>query len=151
MKPRFLLVALALGALVAAGCGDDGPDATGGTSGAPTCTVPGTEPATFGEGVLPASVPARFPLPEGAVVGSTLLDRANHRTEAALTVRQESPVVVQYYTVSLVSAGYVVDSSAGDPLGRWRIEFSRGDLRGSIDLQSGGSGVTAFVVTFNTC
>ena len=38
--------------------------------------------------------------------------------------------MVQYYTVNLVSSGFVVDSSAGDPLGTWRIEFSRGELRG---------------------
>jgi hypothetical protein len=66
-----------------------------------------------------------------------------------MTLAQEATAVVQYYTVNLVSAGFVVDFSAGDPLGSWRIEFSRGELRGSIVIQPGGSGLAAVVVSLN--
>ena len=59
-----------------------------------------------------------------------MVDRVNHRTEFAFTLAQEATAVVQYYTVSLVSAGFVVDSSEGDTVS-WRIEFSRGELRGT--------------------
>ena len=103
----------------------------------------------FGEGEIPSSVPDDLPVPPGAVVGSTLVDRVNHRTEFALTLAQEADAVVQYYTVNLVSSGFVVDSSAGDPLGTWRIEFSRGELRGDIVIQPGGSGLAAVVVSLN--
>jgi hypothetical protein len=129
----LLLAALCSLALAAAGCGgaDDG------------------EGVVFGEGEIPSSVPDDLPTPPGAVVGSTLVDRVNHRTEFALTLAQEADAVVQYYTVNLVSSGFVVDSSAGDPLGTWRIEFSRGELRGDIVIRSGGSGLAAVVVGLN--
>jgi len=132
---RRMIVVLVLGALVpaAAGCGGD--DAG--------------DPVVFGEGEIPASVPDDLPVPPGAVVGSTMVDRVNHRTEFALTLAQEADAVVQYYTVNLVSSGFVVDSSAGDPLGTWRIEFSRGEVRGDIVIQPGGSGLAAVVVSLN--
>ena len=52
--------------------------------------------------------------------------------------------------MNLVSAGFVVDSSAGDIVS-WRIEFSRGGLRGDMVIQPGGSGLSAVVASFNTC
>jgi len=107
------------------------------------------EPITFGEGKLPASVPKGFPLPEGAVIGSTLVDRVNHRTEFAFTIRAEAAAVIQYYTLNLVGAGYVANRSEGDTLS-WRIEFSRGEVRGTIVIQPGGTGLAAVVVGFNT-
>ena len=128
-----LVLALCSLALGAAGCGGDG----------------GGEPIVFGEGEIPSPVPDDLPIPPGAVVGSTMVDRVNHRTEFAMTLAQEATAVVQYYTVNLVSAGFVVDSSAGDPLGNWRIEFSRGELRGSIVIQPGGPGLAAAVVSLN--
>ncbi|MCU0281147.1 MAG: hypothetical protein MUE66_04820 [Acidimicrobiia bacterium] len=127
-----LVLALCASALGAAGCGGGG-----------------GEPIVFGEGEIPSSVPDDLPIPPGAVVGSTMVDRVNHRTEFAMTLPQEATAVVQYYTVNLVSAGFVVDSSAGDPLGNWRIEFRRGELRGSIVIQPGGPGLAAVVVGLN--
>lgn len=132
-RRAVLLLVVWVLALVAVGCGGD--DAG--------------EPIVFGEGEVPSSVPGDLPIPPGAVVGSTMVDRVNHRTEFALTLAQEADAVVQYYTVNLVSAGFVVDSSAGDPLGSWRIEFSRGELRGGIVIQPGGSGLAAVVVSLN--
>jgi hypothetical protein len=131
LRRIILIVALCAPAALVAGCGGD------------------DEPITFGEGEIPGSVPAGFPVPDGAVVGSTLVDRVSHRTEFALTLRQEATAVVQYYTVSLVRAGYVVDFSEGDRFS-WRIEFSRGELRGSLIVQPGGSGLAAVVVSLNT-
>ncbi len=128
-----LVLALCALALGAAGCGGDD----------------GGEPIVFGEGEIPSPVPDDLPIPPGAVVGSTMVDRVNHRTEFAMTLAQEATAVVQYYTVNLVSAGFVVDFSAGDPLGSWRIEFSRGELRGSIVIQPGGPGLAAVVVGLN--
>lgn len=127
----MFLVALGVLAAALVGCGGD------------------DEPISFGEGKVPASVPADFPVPNGAVVGSTLTDRVNHRTEFAYTIRQEATLVVQYYTVSLVSAGYVVNRSEGD-MYSWRIQFSRGELRGDLVIQPGGSGLAAVVVSLNT-
>ena len=129
---RTLLVIVALGvlAVVVAGCGGD------------------DEPVTFGEGEIPRSVPGDFPVPAGAVVGTTLVDRVNHRTEFRLNLGQDSTAVIQYYTVNLVSAGYVVDRSEGD-LTLWSIEFSRDTLRGNILVQPAGAELTAVVVSIN--
>jgi hypothetical protein len=153
MNYRRLVPVLAFGALafIAAGCGDDGPDATATTSPGATCSVPGADSVVFGEGTLPTSVPGDFPIPADAVVGSTMVDRENRRTEFALALRADASTVVQYYTVSLVSAGFVVNSSGDDALGTWRIEFSRGELLGTVVIQPGGSALAAVVVSFNTC
>ena len=133
MSPRrpYLVVALCVLALVAAACGGGG------------------EPVTFGEGELPSSVPDGFPVPRDAVVGSSMVDRANHRTEFSLTLRGEMADAVHYYTVSLVSAGFVVDRSQGDALA-WRIDFSRGEVRGNLVIRSGGPGLAAVLVGLNT-
>ena len=132
MINRRLVLVLGLSALIllAAGCGDD-------------------DPVTFGEGEIPSSVPDDFPVPAGAVVGSTLVDRVNHRTEFAFTIAQEADAVVQYYTVGLVSAGFVVTSSESG-LDFWQIEFSRGELLGQLIISPGGSGLAAVVASFNT-
>jgi len=131
LQRLLAIVLLGAVAVAATGCGGD------------------DEPISFGEGKIPASVPGDFPVPQGAVVGSTMVDRVNHRTEFALTMAQEATAVVQYYTVNLVSAGFVVDRSEGD-LFSWRIEFSRGELRGNLVIQPGGTGLAAAVVTLNT-
>jgi hypothetical protein len=129
---RTLVPIVALWALAAvvAGCGDDAGS------------------VTFGEGEIPGSVPGDFPVPAGAVVGSTLVDGVNHRTEFRFNVGQGSTAVIQFYTVSLVSAGYVVDRSEGD-LTLWSIEFSRDTLRGSVLVQPAGAEVTGVVVSIN--
>ena len=152
MTARRMLLLGVLGALVlsTAGCGDDGADGTATTSPSPTCTVSGSDPVTFGEGEIPASIPDDFPVPEGAVVGSTLVDRVNHRSEFAFTLAQDANLVLEFYTLNLVSAGFVVDSSQGDTVS-WRIEFSKGGLRGDMVIQPGGSGLSAVVASFNTC
>ena len=152
MTTRRLLLVPALGALflLAAGCGDNHVDTTRITSAAPSCTVSGSEAVTFGEGEIPASIPDDFRVPDGVVVGSSRVDSSNHRSEFAFTRAQEATSVVEFYTVSLVSSGFVVDSSAGDTVS-WRIEFSRGELRGGMVIQPGGSGLSAVVASFNTC
>ena len=80
------------------------------------CLVVGCseEPVAVGEGKMPGSVPGDFPVPAGAVIGATLLDRVNHRTEVRLSVPDEPSRVVRFFTVSLVESGYVVDDFAGD-------------------------------------
>lgn len=125
---RILLVSLVVAAGVAAlaGCGSD-------------------EPVTVLEGEIPRSVPGDFPVPPGAAVGFSIVDRVNHRSEVVLTLTQEVDEVAEYFLVNLVSSGYVVGRSAGDGAG-WVIEFSRGTLRGSIVVEpSGPSAVSARV------
>jgi hypothetical protein len=126
--PLLLLVV----ATFAAGCGDGAEP----------------EPVELGEGAMPSSMPRDFPVPPNAVIGATLIDRINHRTEVTLTMQEEMVPVVQYFQVGLVNAGYVVTRSEGDR-SRWTIEFSKGELLGSIDVNY-NTGVAVLFVEVNT-
>lgn len=133
---RLRAVLLALAALLALGmitsCSDDEP-------------APSVE---FGEGDIPDTFPDDFPIPPNARIGSTLIDRVNHRSEVSMTVATEMDVTVRFFTVGLVNQGFVVDSSEGDA-NSWTVEFSRGELTGRIVLnqQLGGTQVVASVDT----
>lgn len=131
---RRLILAAALvlaASLAAVSCGDDE-----------------GEPIEFGEGEIPRAFPDDFPVPPGAAIGSTLVDRVNHRSEFALVAPTEMTETVQFFLVELVNEGYVVGSSEGSgPL--WSITFTRGDLAGEITLQPQGSGVTQAVASIN--
>ncbi len=134
-EPRraFLVVMLVLlVSLAAAACGDDD-----------------GEPVTFGEGEVPSTFPDDFPIPPGAVIGTTLVDRVNHRSEFALAVPQAVQEVIQFFLVELVNEGYVVDSSEGTTA-LWTITFSDGDLVGEVSMQPQSSGAaTQAVVSIN--
>lgn len=106
------------------------------------------EPLTIGEGAIPGPVPGDFPVPAGAEVGPTRIDRIAHRTEFTLAVPRPVSSVTQYYLVGLVSAGYVVVSSGGDDT-TWDISFSRDSLRGTVAIESAGEGTATVVVSIN--
>ncbi len=133
---RLLAAAVALTALVAA-CGDSGGEGSTGTG-----------RVVFGEGELPATVPSDFPIPAGAVIGTTLVDGINIRTEAEMRVPSEIDVVAQFFSVGFVNNGYVVGDNSNDGT-RWRIEFRRNGVDGEVVLTPAGSGVTQVVVVVN--
>lgn len=108
----------------------------------------GGEEVSFGEGDIPSPVPGDFPVPDGAEVGSTLVDRVNNRTEFRLNIPDGAGAVVRFFTVGLVNAGYVVESSEGDAAA-WSIHFARETLRGTILIESAGPEVTSAVVSIN--
>lgn len=131
------LAALLAISLVVSGCGDDEPAAT-------------TEAVTFGEGVIPDSVPEDFPIPAGAAIGNTLVDRINNKTEFSLTIRSDPTSAVQFFQVGLVNSGYVVESSDGNQT-LWEITFSRGqDLTGSVVFTAPQDDLVAAVVRLST-
>jgi hypothetical protein len=131
------LAALLALTLVVSACGDDEPAAT-------------TEALTFGEGVIPESVPDDFPIPVGAEIGNTLVDKLNNNTEFALTIRSDPTSAVQFFQVGLVNQGYVVESSDGNQT-IWEITFSRGQaLTGSIVLTAPADDLVAAVVSLST-
>jgi hypothetical protein len=123
--------------LVAAACSDDD-----GVTGS-------TQAVVFGEGTIPESVPDDFPIPAGAVVGTTLVDKINNRTEFRLSIRAESTATVQFFQVGLVNQGYVINSSEGNAA-EWTLTFSNGELRGTIFTTPQGQGLTASVISLNT-
>ena len=109
-----------------AACGDDGASAT--TSDAPV---------VFGEGEIPSAFPDDFPIPPNAVIGTTMIDRVNHRSEMSLQIDAELVAAVQFFNVGLVNQGFVVESSEGSAI-TWTIIFSRGEVTGSVVLQTQG-------------
>jgi hypothetical protein len=130
LKFGSVMLAVMMSAAALSGCGGEG------------------EPVTFGEGKMPSSMPGDFPVPGGAVIGSTLVDRTNNRTEVELRVRGDLATVIQGFTMSLVGAGYVVDRSDGNATG-WTIEFSRDTLKGTVLVQPYGSTISQAVVSVN--
>lgn len=97
-----------------------------------------------GRGELPSSIPAGFPIPPGAVIGETSVDRDSATTSVELVTAGSRDEAVSTYTVGLVSGGYVVERS--EPEGdEWVIRFSRGDLRGTLVLDDSGAGVRALL------
>ncbi|HSQ36402.1 MAG TPA: hypothetical protein VLS92_00745 [Acidimicrobiia bacterium] len=103
---------------------------------------------SVGEGDIPESVPDDFPIPAGATVGLSIVDREAHQTEFVLTVPQGVEEAAQYFLVNLVSSGYVVERSTGSDT-RWDIRFSRDTLRGTFHIEEGGSAVSGVVVSIN--
>ncbi len=124
---RSLAVTVAL-LMTVAGCG-------GGTS---------SDGVVLGSGVIPESMPDGFPVPAGAVIGRTSMDRDAKTTVVDLTTEGNLVSAVSTYTIGLVSSGYIVDRSEEQGDG-WVIRFSRQDLRGTIALVPGADGVGATV------
>lgn len=131
-----VLVILVLGALAAA-CGDDDVTPTSITSGG----------IIFGEGEVPPAFPSDFPMPANAVIGSTLIDPINHRSEMNIRLGVEMTAMVQFYNVGLVNQGYVVTGSTGSSTS-WEITFTRDTLAGSIVFSPLGE-ITQAVATVN--
>jgi hypothetical protein len=108
-----------------------------------------TSPVVFGNGTIPSTVPKDFPIPPGAVVGDTMIDRPNHTTEFGLQVGQDLETVAQFFDIELVSSGYVVTSSGSVSADMWRLSFIQGELRGDVTISSTGGGVAEVIVTLN--
>lgn len=56
--------------------------------------------------------------------------------------------LTQFFSVNLVSEGYVIASSTGTQLG-WTIDFTRGDLRGSLVMKVVADDVSTVVAEIN--
>lgn len=100
------------------------------------------------EGRLPPSVPSGFPVPADGVISDAVIDRDNHRTEFTVTVESDSLSVIQFFTIELVSQGYVIDGSARVDDSTWEVAFSQEELAGTIRIID-GDGLTRAVVTMN--
>ncbi|NIR40294.1 MAG: hypothetical protein GWN79_22205 [Actinobacteria bacterium] len=93
-------------------------------------------------------MPDSIPIPRGAAIGSTLVDRVNNRTEMSLQVRMGFEELVQFYSVELVGAGYIVQESSGSAAS-WKILFVDGDLQGDIVFVPAGGGLSRAVIGVN--
>jgi hypothetical protein len=102
-----------------------------------------------GQGRIPGSVPDDFPVPTQAVVTESVVDAANHRTEFTLEVASDSLGLLQFFTIELVSQGYVIDRSMRLDEETWEVVFSRNEVAGSILIMSDGGGHSLAVVSMN--
>lgn len=125
-----IVAVLLLVSITAVACSDDAP------------------PVEFGEGEVPSGFPGDFPIPDGAEIGSTLTDRTNTRSEFSMRVPLSLSGLTQFFSVNLVSEGYVIASSTGTQLG-WTIDFTRGDLRGSLVMKVVADDVSTVVAEIN--
>lgn len=146
------IVAIALALLVAACNGSSG-DTTTTTIDAATTTSTTTDTSgqdlVFAEGEVPETVPDGFPIPDQAVIGSTMIDRTRGVTEMVAVYPANVTEVVDFFETNLPALGYVIDSSSGTDA-NWTIVFADGDLDGEIVLVVGGSGLTQGTVRIVT-
>ena len=152
-----IVAAIAVLALLLASCSGDGAEtddpATTTTTTASTVEVDApsgeTDDVVFGRGELPSTIPADFPIPEQAVIGSTLVDRTRGVTEVIITYPASVVEVAVFFDTNLPVLGYAIDSSSGTN-GSWTIEFSSDTSTGVLKLDVAGSGLTQSVLTFVT-
>jgi len=98
-----------------------------------------------GRGAIPETMPAEFPIPPDAVVGETSVDRGRSTTVVHLVTAGSIEEAAGFFTVGLVSGGFVVPRSGEQGEG-WEIRFSRLDLRGTVVMAPADAG-TAVTVT----
>lgn len=102
----------------------------------------------FGEGTIPPAIPDDFPVPDDAVIGATLIDTINTKSEFEFRTATGLEALVQSLSLGLVDAGFVVDNSSGNAV-QWSISFRRGSLEGSIQLRAIEDAVSQGVVRVN--
>ncbi len=102
----------------------------------------------FGEGTIPPAIPDDFPVPDAAVIGATLIDTINTKSEFEFRTTAGLEALVQSLSLGLVDAGFVVDNSSGNAV-QWSISFRRGSLEGSIELRFVEAAVSQGVVRVN--
>lgn len=140
------LIAVVLAfAVVLVACSGDTSDTTTTTATA-TPGASSEDAIVFGKGELPETVPADFPIPEQAVVGSTLIDRTRGVTEAVLTFPANIDAVKSFYETNLEALGYTIASSTGSGT-EWRIAFAKDAMTGEIALLVGASGLSSGTLT----
>jgi len=148
-KWRSVVAATAVLTVIAAGCNGT-TNTTTSTTTSTTTTVPvsSSEDVVFGEGELPATIPAEFPLPAGAVVGTTMVITKTGFTEVIIRAGSEQGVMAEFFNQSLDEAGFSIDLSEANG-NAWLIEFSQGDARGTIDVSTPAVGISQAVIRYN--
>lgn len=154
MVNKLALMFIAI-ALLAAACSDSTPVETVILPSTTTVETPSTtgpavtsdpdQSIVLGSGTVPETLPAEFPLPAEAVIGSTLIDRNRDLTEVVMRVPAGVDAVAAFFATNLVNRGYTVDSSAGDSA-RWEIALSGRGLSGTVVVTLGSQDVSQAVV-----
>jgi len=141
MRTRRTLFALvAVIAIATAACSGGSQETSSAV--ADTSTTVELPDLEFGRGVMPVSVPDTWPMPEQAVIGATMIDGVNGRTEVVATFPATVEEVVVYYTTNLPIVGFDITKSEGSD-GDWTIEFSGNGVTGVANFKIVGSSASA--------
>jgi hypothetical protein len=146
MRTRRTLFALvAVVAITAAAC--SGTSQENSSAVTDTSTTVELPDLVFGRGVMPVSVPDAWPMPEQAVIGATMIDGVNGRTEVVATFPATVVEIVTYYTTNLPVLGFEITRSEGSD-GDWTIEFAGNGVTGVASFTIVGSGASAGTLEF---
>jgi hypothetical protein len=144
MVKRKILIAIIAGvAVFGAACTSDAAELT--TTSSTPVEIPDLE---FGSGDVPFTVPAGFPVPDSAVVGSTMIDGQNGRTEMNINFPAKVEEVVAFYETNLPVRGFVVVVSKGTET-EWEISHEKDGAEGVIRLIHKGSGLSTGTFSFD--
>lgn len=128
--------------LVASACsGDDGA--------APT-TVAANDDVIFGSGSLPDTLPNDFPIPDEAIISSTLVVPSAGTTEVIMRLPVELAAAVTYFEQNLPARGFPIVNSEAESDAAWSMEVERDDLVGTIELETASPQITEVVMLFRT-
>jgi hypothetical protein len=129
MRTRNILIAMvAAVALLGAACTSSAEETT------TTTTIPAEIPdLEFGKGEVPFTVPAGFPIPDTAVIGTTMIDGVNGRTEMIVSFPSPMADVVSFYETNLPATGFEITDSQGIQT-RWEIDHVKDGSDGIIKL-----------------
>ena len=116
---------------------------------ASTPTIPPELPdLEFGSGAVPFTVPVDFPIPRSAVIGTTMIDGVNGRSEMNVNIPAAVPEVVKYYETNLPVLGFEITDSRGTE-SEWDISHSKDGVAGTIRLVFAGTSLTTATFSFN--
>lgn len=147
LGPRKLMVAvIALVAVLGAACtGAAEEPASPATTPTFATQIPDLE---FGSGEVPFTVPASFPIPDVAVIGTTMIDGVNGRTEMIVNFPANVLEVVEFYETNLPVLGFEITDSKGTET-EWDIAHSQDGVVGTIKVTFGGSSLSSGTFTFD--
>lgn len=113
------------------------------------CTISQEIPdLEFGSGEVPFTVPAGFPLPDVAVIGTTMIDGVNGRTEMIVNFPANVSEVAAFYVANLPILGFEITDSKGTDA-EWDISLTKDGVTGTIHLTFAGTGLSSGMFTFD--
>jgi hypothetical protein len=144
---RFTIAIVAAVAVLGAACTSGA--ATPTTTTSSTTIIPAEIPdLEFGSGEVPFTVPAAFPVPDSAVIGTTMIDGVNGRTEMIINFPAGVLDVVAFYETNLPVLGFEINDSKGTE-SEWDISIFKDGVTGKIHLTLGGSSLSSGTFAFD--
>lgn len=149
MATRRITIAIVTAiAVFSAACTSSAVESTTTVTAAST-TVPSEIPdLEFGSGEVPFTVPADFPIPDTGVIGTTMIDGVNGRSEMNVNIPGAVSDVVRYYETNLPALGFAITDSKGSE-SEWNISLTKGGVTATIRLAFGAPGLTTATFSFN--